>query len=266
MLDTTPQARAQAFLSKFEAALAAGDAEAAAKMFAPDSYWRDLVSFTWNIKTVEGRDEIKDMLRACLSRTKPRNWALAEKEVVTEAGGVTEAWFTFETEVGRGYGLMRLNAEGIWTLLTTLAELKGHEERLGFTRPLGAMHGVNRHAKTWKERREEEATTLGHSVQPYVLIIGGGQGAHRARRAAASARRADRHRREERAPRRLLAQSLQVPLPARSRLVRPPALYRLPQELAGVLAQGQDRRLAGDVHQGDGAQLLGLHAGQEREL
>ena len=177
MLDSTPQARAQAFLSKFEAALAAGDAEAAAGMFAPDSYWRDLVSFTWNIKTVEGRDEIKDMLSACLAKTKPRNWALAEKEIVTEAGGVTEAWFTFETEVGRGYGLMRLNNEGIWTLLTTLVELKGHEEHQGFTRPMGALHGVHRHSKSWKERREEEVATLGHSVQPYVLIVGGGQGA-----------------------------------------------------------------------------------------
>ncbi len=157
MLDTTPQSRAQAVLSKFEAALVAEDAEAAAQMFAPESYWRDLVSFTWNIKTVEGRDEIKDMLRACLPRVKPRNWALADNETVTDAGGVLEAWFTFETEAGRGYGLMRASSGGIWTLLTTLVELKGHEEPQGFTRPLGAKHGINRHGKTWKERREEEA-------------------------------------------------------------------------------------------------------------
>ena len=177
MLDSTPQARAAAFLSKFEAALAAGDVEAAAKMFAPESYWRDLVAFTWNIKTVEGRDEIKVMLRACLPHTKPRNWALAENETATETDGLLEAWFTFETEVGRGYGLARIKQEGIWTFLTTLVELKGHEEPHGFTRPMGAMHGAHRHARTWKERREDEAATLGRSVQPYVLVIGGGQGA-----------------------------------------------------------------------------------------
>jgi putative flavoprotein involved in K+ transport len=177
MLDTTPHARAQAFLSKFETALAAQDVEAAALLFAPECYWRDLVAFTWNIKTVEGRDEVREMLRACLPSVKPRNWTLAENEPVSDAGGVIEAWFTFETEVGRGYGLMRIKPEGIWTLLTTLVELKGYEERQGFARPLGAMHGINRHGKTWKERREEEAANLGHSVQPYCLIIGGGQGA-----------------------------------------------------------------------------------------
>ena len=177
MLDSTPQSRAAAFLRNFETVLAAADVEAAAKMFAPESYWRDLVAFTWNIKTLEGRDEIRRMLSACLKPARPRHWALAEGESVTETDGVTEAWFTFETESGRGYGHMRLKPQGVWTLLTTLAELKGHEERQGFTRPLGALHGVNPHAKTWKERREEETARLGHGVEPYVVIIGGGQGA-----------------------------------------------------------------------------------------
>jgi putative flavoprotein involved in K+ transport len=177
MLDTTPQARAQAFLDRLGAALAAGDAAAAANLFVPESFWRDLVAFTWNLKTAEGRDAIKAMLAASLPHVKPRNFRLAENETVTEADGVTEAWFTFETETGRGYGHLRLKPEGAWTLLTTLAELKGHEERQGFTRPLGAAHGVNRHNKSWKERRDEEVAALGHSVQPYVVIVGGGQGA-----------------------------------------------------------------------------------------
>ena len=177
MLDTTAPTRAQSLLGKLEAALAAGDAEAAAQLFAPESYWRDLVAFTWNIKTVEGRDEIKDMLRSQLSHVKPHGFTVDPAQAVSDGGGVLEAWFTFETEKGRGYGLMRANAQGIWTFLTTLVELKGHEEPHGFTRPLGAAHGVNRHAKTWKERREHEAATLGYTEQPYVLIVGGGQGA-----------------------------------------------------------------------------------------
>ena len=40
MLDTAPTARMTAFLGKFEAALAAGDIDAAAAMFAAESYWR----------------------------------------------------------------------------------------------------------------------------------------------------------------------------------------------------------------------------------
>src|ERR1700757_367349 len=138
MLDTMPDVRVQAFLDKFEAALAAGDLDAAVPMFAPDCYWRDLVAFTWNIKTMEGRDQVRDMLAHCLALVKPRNWKTAEGETPTEAGGVTESWITFETEVARGYGLIRLQNGQIWTLLTTMAELKAHEEKAGFSRPLGA--------------------------------------------------------------------------------------------------------------------------------
>ena len=65
---------------------------------------------------------------------------------------------------------------------------------------------------------------------------------------------------------RQLAQPLQVAVPARPGLVRPPALPALPERLAGVCAQGQDRRLAGDVHQGDGAQLLELHRVCQRQV
>ena len=57
MLDTTPNARLEAFLAKFDAALAVGDIDAVAGMFGEDSYWRDLVAFTWNIKTMEGRGQ-----------------------------------------------------------------------------------------------------------------------------------------------------------------------------------------------------------------
>jgi putative flavoprotein involved in K+ transport len=176
MLDITLNTRVQAFLDKFGAALAAGDLGSAVAMFASDCYWRDLVAFTWNIKTMEGRDQIRDMLGSSLARTKPRNWKIADGENVTEAGGVTECWISFETEVARGYGLVRLQNDQIWTLLTTMVELKGHEEKAGFTRPLGARHGVNPGAKTWKELRDEEAEQLGVRTQPYVLIIGGGQG------------------------------------------------------------------------------------------
>lgn len=176
MLDKTPTARVQAFLDRFGGALEAGRIDEAVKMFAEECYWRDLVTFTWNIKTVEGRGEVRDMLEAQLALTKPTSWQVAEGEEASEADGVTQAWITFETAVARGYGLIRLKDGLIWTLLTTMVELKGHEEKAGFNRPLGARHGVNPGARTWKEEREEEAATLGYTKQPYVVIIGGGQG------------------------------------------------------------------------------------------
>ncbi|RSN16851.1 FAD-dependent oxidoreductase [Streptomyces sp. WAC 05977] len=170
----SPQARVDAWLSRFESALAARDVDAAAALFAVDSYWRDLVAFTWTIKTVEGRDEVAGMLGACLDRIDPSGFRTTETP--TEADGVTEAWLEFETATGRAKGHLRLKDEGAWTLLTSLRELKGFEERRNEQRPKGVEHGVVRGRKSWAEKREEEQARLGYEQQPYVVVIGGGQG------------------------------------------------------------------------------------------
>lgn len=166
----TASTRVTAWLSDFEKALTAGDTEAAASMFLPVSFWRDLVSFTWNIKTVEGPGGVKAMLDATLNGVKPHTFASSEEP--TEGDGVTESWITFETAAGRGRAHVRLKGGKCWTLLTTLYELKGHEER----RPMGAEHGANKERQTWLEKRQREASVLGHEVQPNTVIIGGGQG------------------------------------------------------------------------------------------
>ncbi|MDX1730047.1 MAG: nuclear transport factor 2 family protein, partial [Aurantimonas coralicida] len=154
------RAAAAGWLSAFENALAAGDIDAAAELFAETSFWRDLVTFTWNIKTVEGPAGVRDMLAAQLGATGPRGFALSEEP--TEDGGVTTAWFVFETEVARGEGVLRLKNGRAWTLLTAMTELKGFEEPSHDRRPAGAEHGAAKNRKSWLERREEEARTLGY--------------------------------------------------------------------------------------------------------
>jgi putative flavoprotein involved in K+ transport len=176
MLDTTPEGRARHALAALGDALEAADIDRAAGLFHDTCYWRDLVAFTWNIATMEGRDAIHAMLAAQLPATRPAAWQLDPKETVSEEDGVVTAWFRFETAVARGTGVLRLRDGRIWTLLTAMSELKGHEEKLGPARPLGAKHGVGRHRPTWKEEREAEAARLGREDQPYVLVIGGGQG------------------------------------------------------------------------------------------
>ncbi|MFK7942324.1 MAG: NAD(P)-binding domain-containing protein [Paracoccaceae bacterium] len=176
MLDTTAELRAGQMLKALGDALENGYIEAAVSLFAETCYWRDLVSFTWNIRTMEGRDQVRDMLTTQLADVKPTNWALNPDEVVTDEDGITTAWFTFETGVSRGYGLMRMQGEQIWTLLTTMVELKGHEEPHNLHRPLGAKHGAAKNRPSWKEEREAEAANLGYTEQPYTVIIGGGQG------------------------------------------------------------------------------------------
>ncbi|AIJ24519.1 NAD(P)/FAD-dependent oxidoreductase [Amycolatopsis methanolica] len=170
----SPQARVDAWLERFEAALAARDVEAAAGMFAVESFWRDLVAFTWNIKTVEGREGVADMLSACLDGTDPSGFRTTETP--TEADGVVEAWLEFETATGRGKGHLRLTDEGAWTFLTSLRELKGFEEPQRERRPKGVRHGVIRGRRVWAEERELEKKELGYERQPYVVVIGGGQG------------------------------------------------------------------------------------------
>ncbi|HWK64386.1 MAG TPA: NAD(P)/FAD-dependent oxidoreductase [Rhizobiaceae bacterium] len=176
MLDKAPNQKLSILLETFGQALAAGDIDKAVSLLQDDCYWRDLVTFTWNIRTMEGRDQIRAMLESQLAGTKPANWAIAEGEDATETDGVIEGWITFETDVARGYGHIRVKDGKIWTLLTTMAELKGHEEPMGYARPFGAKHGSGKNRKTWKEEREEEAAELGFSRQPYCVIIGGGQG------------------------------------------------------------------------------------------
>ncbi len=176
MLDTTLAGRTQAFLDDFGRALEAGDIAAVKDMFLEDCYWRDLVTFTWNLKTMEGREAVGEMLESQLAATKPSDWRLAEGEEPTEEDGVVTAWIQFDTDVARGYGLVRLRDGKIWTLLTTMVELKGHEEATGFARPLGAKHGAGKDRPTWKEELEKEQAELGYTTQPYCVIVGGGQG------------------------------------------------------------------------------------------
>src|SRR3989440_5537195 len=162
------------WLQAFGAALARNDIRAVANFFGYDCYWRDLLAFTWTIKTFEGPDEITAMLAATLNSTQPSGWALAGKPTLND--GFTEAWLTFETNVGRGVGHLRLRGGRCRTLLTTLQELKGFEELEGRTRPAGVEQGGIKERKSWLDRREQEEAELGVTRQPYCVIIGGGQG------------------------------------------------------------------------------------------
>ena len=174
MDDSEPTAAARDWLGALDTALGAGDIAAATALFGEECYWRDLVSLTWNIRTVERRDGIAAMLAATLATAAPRNLRLrggAERD-----GDINAAWFTFETATGRGIGHLRLRDGKGFTLLTTLTELKGHEEKQGRTRELGVEHGAVPGRTTWRDAREEEEANLGRTRQPYVFIIGGGQG------------------------------------------------------------------------------------------
>jgi putative flavoprotein involved in K+ transport len=174
----SPQGRVDAWLADFESALADRDIDRAVGKFATDSFWRDLVAFTWNLKTVEGQEGIAGMLAERLDDTDPSGFRTVETPTEDLDGDhvITSAFIEFDTAVGRGKGHLRLRDDQGWTLLTTLQELKGHEERKGATRVLGAVHGSDPDRRSWAEKRLDEDLTLGYSEQPYIVVIGGGQG------------------------------------------------------------------------------------------
>jgi len=173
MLQTAPATEASAWLASFSLHLADRDFDATLELFAEDCYWRDLVAFTWNVKTVEGKSAIKDMLTATLGPTAPTGFML--RSASGQSGNI-EGWFDFETKAGCGQGIFRLEDGKCRTILTTLQTIRGHEEAIGATRKMGVRHGADRDRQTWPELRAIEDAELGTTRQPYCLIVGGGQG------------------------------------------------------------------------------------------
>ncbi|MGZ5667825.1 MAG: flavin-containing monooxygenase [Burkholderiales bacterium] len=112
---------------------------------------------------------------------KARGFALAEGRTpprrVQRAGiDVIEGILQFETEVGRGFGVVRLLAREpsrAFQLMTGLHELKGFEEKIGKRRPTGEAFSRNFGGTNWKEQRI--ASQAYADREPVVLIAGGGQ-------------------------------------------------------------------------------------------
>jgi len=162
------------WLADLEGCLAARQASAAASLFEDAGCWRDMVAFTWNIVTLEGREAIAAMLDATLGQVRPGNLRLDGD--AREANGTTEARITFETGVARGRGHLRLRGGRCRTFLTAACELKGHEEKSGRARDMGVAHGAHKNRKSWLELKSEEEAELGRTRQPYCVVVGGGQG------------------------------------------------------------------------------------------
>ena len=267
MLDKAPNKKLSDLLDTFGAALAAGDIDKAVALFPG----RLLLARPRHLH-LEHQDHGRPRPGArhaeepACRRPSRRTGRSPRARTRPKATALLEGWISFETEVARGFGHIRLKDGKIWTLLTTMVELKGHEEPAGFDRPLGAKHGRGKNRPTWKEEREKEAAELGFKTQPYALIIGGGQGG-----IALGARL-----RQLGVPTIIVEKNERAGDSWRKRYkslcLHDPVWYDhlpyidFPEELAGLLAQGQDRRLAGNVHQGDGAELLVLDRGQERHL
>jgi putative flavoprotein involved in K+ transport len=180
--DVSSKVTAQRWLSHFAAALKSGDTAAIAGLFADESYWRDILAFTWNLRTTAGASAIARRLSPKLTAAAPRNLQLAEgrtpPRAVTRAGtACLEVIFTFETVVGPCVGVVRLVTEGetprAWTLMTALDEIRGHEDPANGKRWQNVDWKRNFGGENWADRRRKAAAFADRD--PAVLVVGAAQ-------------------------------------------------------------------------------------------
>lgn len=169
MADTDAKERnAHQWTAELAAALEKRDMTGVSSLFAKDAAWRDLLAFTWTIRTVDGVDDICALLRETLAKVEPSNWTI---EAEPEA---SEGWLHFETRFGACKGYVRLENGKALTLFTALQDLNDHEEPSGKRRPSGLYDDDK--TRSWLDRQKAEQMSLGQDQQPYVLVVGGGQG------------------------------------------------------------------------------------------
>ncbi|KZV87765.1 FAD/NAD(P)-binding domain-containing protein [Exidia glandulosa HHB12029] len=138
----------QTWLTTFQSVLTAGDVDAAVDMFHDTGYWRDLLCFTWAIRSLNGTQEIRAFLRARGDERALQNTAIDVDTLrrfsvlpgmpASPEDGVLAAFnFSVTSPSATGRGLVRLlkSSDGKWaaaTLLTKLEDFVGYEEKTGY--------------------------------------------------------------------------------------------------------------------------------------
>ncbi|KAL4791748.1 hypothetical protein BDV19DRAFT_381350 [Aspergillus venezuelensis] len=189
LLHRAPEPRpiAQQWITEFEVLLRTGDYAKLGQLFHEESWWRDLLTFTWDFHSIHNLSDIKDFVtnnqpRAQLSAFRLQHEGQCQPKLEHPAPGLTwiSTIFFFETAIGRGSGVLRLtqDKDGAWkafTIYTTLQELKGSEEPVGSKRVYGTTEtmpgGLGR--GTWIERRKRQIQF--EEEEPTTLIVGAGQ-------------------------------------------------------------------------------------------
>ena len=77
------------WLKHFEAALSTNRFSDAANLFVDQGQWRDLLAFTWHIRTMSGKHEILHTLQQTTPKAKPTGLSLAEERTPPRGCGRT---------------------------------------------------------------------------------------------------------------------------------------------------------------------------------
>ncbi|MBR9911410.1 MAG: NAD(P)/FAD-dependent oxidoreductase [Gammaproteobacteria bacterium] len=174
----------ESWLLRFGSALEGQDIEGLLSLLADNCHWKDLLSFTWSYPVFIGHDGIREGLEHQLPKVGAANVRLAAGRAAPRfhrrsGKSVLEGYFDFDTKLGKGSGFVRLHVDPedafkskVWSILTSLQELEGFEERINDRRPIGDEFSQYKITENWKEVRDAKARFADRD--PEVLIIGGG--------------------------------------------------------------------------------------------
>lgn len=165
---------ASSWLADFAAALAAGNPSSATALFLPNGWLRDLLVFSWDLRSLHGTEKVAGYLTAYMDGAQPTDFAVdthpgLQPSFVPMGPDVTgvEVAFTFSAQRGscRGIAYLLPDEEQRWRafiVMIMLDSLHGHPER-------GNESGLyGNHTKTWQEVWAERKAEI--ERDPEVLI------------------------------------------------------------------------------------------------
>lgn len=170
---------ATCWLSAFSSALSCVDIAAVMQLFLQDGWLRDWLVFTWDIRSLDGRDKIAGFLAPTLPAaqiadvrldTSPEFAPRAVRVHDLQDAETVELVFAFECSRGPARALARLmhDVDGGWRALvvfTQLLDIRGHEELsvLPLRDDLMGIHG--------RDMRQEFAAYVKEvEAKPHVLV------------------------------------------------------------------------------------------------
>lgn len=169
---------AENWFDHFSTALGSGDSVAVTSSFLPDGWFRDILVFGWDFRSLEGRAKIQNYLTEVLGKVGITNMQLDKSPSIsprpfslttTQPAGV-ELAFTFDLPYGacRGHARLLKDSDGEYRALTammSLSDLREHEETL--TLPLrDDVTGI-----PGRDMQREYADWVHHvETDPFVLV------------------------------------------------------------------------------------------------
>ncbi|KAL9115691.1 MAG: hypothetical protein Q9227_000059 [Pyrenula ochraceoflavens] len=180
------------FLISFKSILSSNVTEQSlGKLFVDDCWFRDLLTFTWDLRTIRGTKKLLAYLQtngptAVIQQLSIKRSGPLVPRIKEAASGLEclESLFDFETKTGYGSGVVRLVQDPqdeqslkCWSIFFTLQGLKGYDETVCGNRPSGTTYGpqslqLSKNKQNWLDARNLQQDF--NQTSPVVLVIGAG--------------------------------------------------------------------------------------------